>query len=443
MTSRSHISIFNPKLDLPVFKQVPGGITVKVSEGDRKQIADIAEKRGLSSVWTRNLLKIYAFISVAVRRYGNSYGFIQIPSSMLKYLAKDYDGVIRILEEENLVRENKHGRDKKTGIVRGNAFALVEGTGSWGKSSDYFIKLSEKGIKEFYSFILSFNPYNIINYNINRESESCESINSMETFSHNELSDNQLNVILRADFEERYRYLEYIDSKGKRYDQIPARHETEDDRYYHWLHSMHAIYRKRVYFNGSPLVENFDVTGCFYTLIARLMMDRGTISEQEMLRYRDLVRNGDIYNTIKEWAEKTYATPWTGGTPWTRDQVKQRLQSWRNTLSTRIEAQKKRDTLFSEICEWWKANYPEIGDAIINYPTYKNKENRKAKKLQVDCCKLETKYISGAVCSELGDKYGVIAFTVHDAVYVTEKDKEKLDNMGVKIEDLFWKAIGI
>lgn len=437
MTSRSHISIFNPKLDLPDFKQVPGGITVKVSEGDRKQIDDIAGKRGLSGVWTRNLLKIYTFISVAVRRYGNKYGFVQIPSSLLKYLAKDYDGVIKILEEENLIKENRHGRDKKTGIVRGNSFAIVEELGTWGKSSDYFIKLSEKGIKEYSSFIHSFSSYNNINYNINRESESCESINSMETFSHNELSDSQLNDILQADFEERYRYLEYIDSKGKRYDHVPARHETEDGRYYHWLHSMHAIYRKRVYFNGSPLVENFDVTACFYTLIARLMMDRGTISEQEMLRYRDLVRNGDIYNSIKDWAGKTY------GIPWTRDQVKEQLQSWRNTKSTRMEAQKKRETLFFQICEWWKANYPEIGNAIINYPTYKNKENCKVKKLQVDCCKLETKYISGAVCSELGDKYGVIAFTVHDAVYVTEKDKEKLDNMGVKIEDIFWKAIGI
>lgn len=437
MTSRSHKSIFNPKLDLPDFKQVSGGISVKVSEGERKKIDEIAEKRGLSSVWSRNLLKIYSFISVAAKRYGNSYGFVQIPSSMLKYLAKDYDGVIRILEEENLVRENKHGRDKKTGIVRGNAFALVEGTGSWGKSSDYFIKLSEKGIKEYSSFILSFSSYNNINYNINRESESCESINSMETFSHNELSDNQLNVILRADFEERYRYLEYIDSKGKRYDQVPARHETEDGRYYHWLHSMHAIYRKRVYFNGSPLVENFDVTACFYTLIARLMKDLGSISEQEMQRYCDLVRNGDIYNTIKEWAEKTY------GTPWTRDQVKERLQSWRNTISTRMEAQKKRDTLFFQICEWWKANYPEIGDAIVNYPTYRNNKNRKTKRLQLDCCKLETKYISGAVCSELSSKFGVVAFTVHDAVYITEKDKEKLDIMGVKIEDIFWKAIGI
>ena len=437
MTSRSHISIFNPKLDLPDFKQVPGGITVKVSEGDRKQIDDIAGKRGLSGVWTRNLLKIYSFISVAVRKYGNSYGFVQIPSSMLKYLAKDYDGVIRILKEENLIRESKHGRNKKTGIVRGNAFALVEGTGSWGKSSDYFIKLSDKGIKEYSSFIHSFSSYNNINYNINRESESCESINSMETFSHNELSDSQLNDILQSGFEERYRYLEYIDSKGKRYDQVPARHETEDGRYYHWLHSMHAIYRKRVYFNGSPLVENFDVTACFYTLIARLMKDLGSISEQEMQRYCDLVRNGDIYNSIKDWAGKTY------GTPWTRDQVKERLQSWRNTISTRIEAQKKRDTLFFQICEWWKANYPEIGDAIVNYPTYRNNKNRKTKRLQLDCCKLETKYISGAVCSELGEKYGVVAFTVHDAVYVTEKDKEKLDIMGVKIEDIFWKAIGI
>ena len=442
MTRRSHISIFNPKLDLPDFKQVPGGISVKVSEGERKKIDEIAERRGLSSVWSRNLLKMYSLISVAVRKYGNSYGFVQIPSSMLKYLAKDYNKLIQILKEENLIRENRHGRDKKTGIVRGNSFALVEELGTRGKSSDYFIKLSEKGIKEFSSFILSFNPYNNINYNINRESESCESINRTETFSRNELSDNQLNDILRADFEERYRYLEYIDSKGKRYDQVPARHETEDGRYFHWLHSMHAIDRKHVYFNGSPLVENFDVTGCFYTLIARLMMDLGTISEQEMQRYRNLVRNGDIYNSIKDWIEKTYEAPWTQST-WTRDQVKQRLQSWRNTLPTRIEAQKKRDTLFFQICEWWKANYPEIGDSIVNYPSYQNNENRKTKRLQLDCCKLETKYISGAVCSELGKKYGVVAFTVHDAVYVTEKDKDKLENMGVKIEDVFWKAIGI
>ncbi len=75
----------------------------------------------------------------------------------------------------------------------------------------------------------------------------------------------------------------------------------------------------------------------------------------------------------------------------------------------------------------------------MNYDTYRNenKKNRKTKRLQLDCCKLETKYISGAVCSELGDKYGVVAFTVHDAVYVTEQDKDKLERLGVKIEDVF------
>ena len=437
MTSGSHTDVFNPKLDLPDFKQFPGGISVKISEGDRKQIDDIAKKRGLNSAWGRNLLKIYSFISVAARRYGNEFGFVQIPSSILKHLATDYNKLIRILEEENLIRENKHGRNKKTGIVRRNAFALTEEVGNRGESSDYFIKLRGKGIKEFSSFIDSVSPYNNINYNIKGIVGSCVSINRTATFSYNELSASQLNDILQADFEERYRYLEYIDSKGKRYDQEPARHETEDSRYFHWLHSMHAINRKHVYFNGSPLVENFDVTGCFYTLIAKLMLDRGTISEQEMQRYCDLVKNDDIYNSIKDWAEKKH------GIPWTRDQVKQRLQSWRNTLPTRIEAQKKRDTLFFQICEWWKANYPEIGDAIVNYPTYQNNKNRKTKRLQLDCCKLETKYISGAVCSELGKKYGVVAFTVHDAVYVTEKDKEKLDKMCVKIEDVFWKAIGI
>ncbi|MBQ6286946.1 MAG: hypothetical protein IJK73_04740 [Bacteroidales bacterium] len=63
---------------------------------------------------------------------------------------------------------------------------------------------------------------------------------------------------------------------------------------------MSSRLRHGVFFNGSPLVECFDVTGCFYTLIARLMMDQGSIPEDEMLRYRNLVRNRDIYKEIQK-----------------------------------------------------------------------------------------------------------------------------------------------
>ena len=97
----------------------------------------------------------------------------------------------------------------------------------------------------------------------------------------------------------------------------------------------------------------------------------------------------------------------------------------------------KRDSLFYGICKWWESNFPYIGNAIVNYPTYRNKNNKKTKRLQVDCCKLETQYISGAVCSELAEKYQVIAFTVHDAIYITERDRNKLYNLGINIEDIF------
>ena len=380
---------------------------------------------------------MFLFISVSVKRYGNRYGYVEIPSSMLKYLAKDYDGVIKILEEEKLIKESSHGRNRKTGISRSNSFGLVEEVGYGGKLTDFMIPLSEKGLKEFSDFLFSLYDNNINNYNIKGLAKDRKSIISVEAFSYNNLSDKQLNDILESPFEERYRYLEYQDSKGRMYDSIPAKHETADSRYFHWLHSMPSKNRKYVYFNGSPLVENFDVTGCFYTLIARLMMNQGNIPVDEMDRYRDLVKNGDIYNSIKDWIKREINYPYS------RDQVKKMLQSWRNTLSTRMKASESRDSLFRDITKWWDANYPHIGNAIINYPTYRNKEKKKTKRLQLDCCSLETRYISGAVCSELAEKYKVAAFTVHDAVYVTESDKEKLDNLGVKIEDIFWKVIGI
>ena len=229
--SRSQLFIFTPKLDLPDFILCSGGVKVRVSEYERNLVKTIAEKRRLSNVWERNLLKVFMFISTAVRKYRNQYGFVEIPSSLLKYFAKDYDGVIQILMDEHLVKVNNHGRDKKTGVVRGNAYSLVEDV-AFGIKTDYIIKLSKKGIQEYNTFIHSFS-YSI-NYNNNyRVVRRVESINRTETFSHNILSNTQLNDIINEDFEVRYRYLEYVDAKGRKYDQKPAKHETTESRYYH------------------------------------------------------------------------------------------------------------------------------------------------------------------------------------------------------------------
>ncbi len=230
--SRSQLFIFTPKLDLPDFILCSGGVKVRVSEYERNLVKTIAEKRRLSNVWERNLLKVFMFISTAVRKYRNQYGFVEIPSSLLKYLAKDYDGVIQILMDEHLVKVNNHGRDKKTGVVRGNAYGLVEDV-AFGIKTDYIIKLSKKGIQEYNTFINSFSSSIKNNYNNYRVVRSTESIIRTETFSHNILSNNQLNDIINADFEVRYQYLEYVDANGRIYDQKPAKHKTAESRYYH------------------------------------------------------------------------------------------------------------------------------------------------------------------------------------------------------------------
>ena len=232
MMSNSQLFIFTPKLDLPDFKLCSGGVKVRVSEYDRNRIKSIAEKRKLSNVWERNLLKVFMFISIAVRKYRNQYGFVEIPRSLLKYLARDYDDVIQILLDEHLVKVNNHGRDKKTGVVRGNAYGLVEDI-AFGNKTDYVIKLSKKGIQEYNTFINSFSSSIKYNYNNYRVVRPAESIIRTETFSHNILSNNQLNDIINSDFEVRYQYLEYVDANGRIYDQKPAKHKTAESRYYH------------------------------------------------------------------------------------------------------------------------------------------------------------------------------------------------------------------
>lgn len=205
---------------------------MRVSEYERNRIKSIAEKRKLSNVWERNLLKVFMFISIAVRKYRNQYGFVEIPRSLLKYLARDYDDVIQILLDEHLVKVNNHGRDKKTGVVRGNAYGLVEDI-AFGNKTDYVIKLSKKGIQEYNTFINSFSSSIKYNYNNYRVVRPAESIIRTETFSHNILSNNQLNDIINSDFEVRYQYLEYVDANGRIYDQKPAKHKTAESRYYH------------------------------------------------------------------------------------------------------------------------------------------------------------------------------------------------------------------
>ena len=79
------------------------------------------------------------------------------------------------------------------------------------------------------------------------------------------------------------------------------------------------------------------------------MMDQENIPIpiDEMNSYRDLVRDKDFYNEIKDWIKRETNFPYTRG------QVKKTLQSWRNNLPTRMTASMHRDSLFRDITKWW------------------------------------------------------------------------------------------
>lgn len=226
---------------------------------------------------------------------------------------------------------------------------------------------------------------------------------------------------------------------------------TNNTRLSHPFHTLPRVYRKSLTLEGSPLKEVMDVSNCYYTLMYKAMQLSDKIKDDELMKYEKIVRSGKFYETVSEfvhiapsevrddenYGEVEYLS-FIGKTK--RDLVKLWLQSYRNFMSEGQAAYNHHN-----INKFYKKEFPSIQEWLFNYPKVENADGKIVKRLQSDMCKIET-YIISRVALKLAS-LGVIPFTLHDAIYLSQKHidflKDKLNlttDAGVTeyVNSLFW-----
>lgn len=189
-------------------------------------------------------------------------------------------------------------------------------------------------------------------------------------------------------------------------------------RLFHCWHNTPRVFRKYIEYNGSKLVEAMDIHNAFFVIMVEIFRMEPSIKKEELCRYEKLVRSGKLYEEIMRQTENPI-----------REQVKQSLNAYRNDDA--------RSMSHYPVHRYFKTNFPTITKYLMRYPTY-SKKGVEVKYLQVDASHVETVLMS-KVCFSLSE-YGVVPFSLHDAIYISEADKARLDERGISVEALFWIA---
>lgn len=191
----------------------------------------------------------------------------------------------------------------------------------------------------------------------------------------------------------------------------------QSGRIFHAFHNTKKEFRKLLKYKGSPLVEAIDVHCAHFAFLGKILMTIPSVEKDELKRYEVLVRDGLIYDDCKGYF------PY-----YNRDAIKEALNAYRVIPSSKMGVHPAN--------RYFKDRFPTIQKFLLHYPTYINKEGKEVKSIQKDTCFIETVLIS-QVCFELV-KLGVTPFSLHDAIYINEKDNKKLKEMGVDIDTIFW-----
>ena len=224
----------------------------------------------------------------------------------------------------------------------------------------------------------------------------------------------------------------------------------KSSRQFHSFHYLPKVYREYITYNGSPLVEAMDVTGCYYVLISKALEIALDVNHEELLRFKSLVRDNDIYEEVGRHVLIASTTPSDDGINYREEEllsfysdtgdngkamrniIKDDMQKFRNTLDIN-QAYRK----FPMLSLYFMKVFPSITKWLFDYPThYDVEKKRQVKNLQDDMSRIETLLIS-KVCFKLVDM-GLTPFTLHDAIYLSRDELSKLEDGAV--DKLFWEA---
>jgi len=193
-------------------------------------------------------------------------------------------------------------------------------------------------------------------------------------------------------------------------------------RLYHAFHRTSRTFRKYLEYNGSLLVEAMDIHNAFFLLLSKILhvaerVDGFHIDQEELNKYDKLIREGRLYEDVMLFEKYPI-----------RDQIKERMNTFKNDTKASMAHYPEYN--------YFKERFPSILHALQEYPTYNKKDGTKTKYIQTDLSFIETFLIS-SVCWKLKEQ-GITPFSLHDAIYVSQSDLDRLQEKDIDINNIFW-----
>lgn len=385
-----------------------------------------AYKKIFNIIYTENVLN----------KNNNEYGFAEINSGIFKSISKrKYKEILLHLYNNDLIFTNIPLNKRNTGrdadgkrIVRGYKIdrSLIP---------DYdFESSAEKQILIQYKEALENMPKQILskdNFNIGTFTDSSIFLNEDGTYNLAkvyEYIDLDTEAIEYQEDSEEYNKLLKTWNKHSEF-------RKSLNRFYSWFHSLHGSERKYFTINGSHLHECFDIPACNFCILAK-MLESCDIDEKELAKFQRTIKFKYIYAEIAKFAGIEFNSL-------NKKMIKASTQHWLNIRKCRVRNGSFNDKFFVFVDEYMKNTFPQIYETILNWreEKYTNTtgKTKNSKMLWFDYQTIELDIITKLI-NYLFKLYGVTPVTVHDAVYLTDKDFEKVNE---PIEEIFWKLIDL
>lgn len=221
-------------------------------------------------------------------------------------------------------------------------------------------------------------------------------------------------------------------------DDIPHFGKYTDGRIYSKFHSLDRNTRKRIEIGDRGYIkEVFDISHCFPTLIGVLI--EGHLNDEVVSTYRKYIMNNDIYSdTLRHSGievnreNRNRIKPYFNKFILSTIKDNKRNMKWSDSTNNPI--------LFNAVVSFLREKFPEVFDFIWNFDTTvikdENGRSKRIKRIAHELQKIE-KQIVEHLTTLLPE--GIPFVTLHDAIYIGEKDVEKVNQ--INFENEFRKAL--
>ena len=416
-------------------------LTCRLTEGETARLRTLAEltaEPNHRKAFLDSLTSVYAMISVRCRHFrfwnreaGKKHLYTQIPRELLKAVTDRYARFVSVLESAGpdglprMIETAGHGWTKwntetkkpvSGSVVTAARYRITEESGYVSGSTEHKMtvrlntRYRDAVVRLFDGFVTDEDGV-VVREVCTDPSEPYD----MESLAAADMLTGIRSYLLIKDG-----YGQPVVAKyGKNRPGVePGEDEPGDElpegRMYSPFHSSHPFIRS---FNdrswrgsfrafGRPLVEVYDIPSAVFSMMPRM----------ERLRCDDADRMAGWMKTHDLYTEAAVACGLPGG----RDAAKEMLQEWRSTAAEPRPGLRRLD-------RWMRSMWPGVAERLASYPAsryeVKDGKPRKVSGVQADYCLTETEYMK-RVAAEVRDA-GVMCWTLYDALYVIDTDKEK------------------